>query len=107
MAKSFDELTSKLPLEVQEKITRRTAELIGEMTLSELREARQLSQEVVAESFGVKQAAISRMERRTDIHISTLKSFIESLGGELEIRANFPEGIVKINQFTDGQEATA
>lgn len=75
--------------------------MLKDMALDELRTARQMTQEHLAETLGVKQAAISRMERRTDVYISTLSKYIEAMGGELEIRAVFPEGKVRINQFSD------
>lgn len=58
-----------------------------------------MTQEHLARTLGVQQAAISRMERRADVYVSTLADFIKAMGGELEIRAVFPEGAVRINQF--------
>jgi Helix-turn-helix domain len=49
--------------------------------------------------LGVKQSAISKLERRADMYVSTLRQFIEAMGGQLEIRAVFPEGDVRITQF--------
>jgi transcriptional regulator with XRE-family HTH domain len=71
------------------------------MPLDELRAARQLTQENLATVLGVKQASISKMERRADMYVSTLAKFIEAMGGTLEIRAHFPEGSVRINQFSE------
>jgi hypothetical protein len=48
---------------------------------------------------GVKQSAISKLERRADMYVSTLRHFIEAMGGQLEIRAVFPDGDVRITQF--------
>jgi len=61
--------------------------------------ARGLSQKTLAGVLHVDQASISKMERRTDMYISTLRSHIEAMGGELEIVAHFPDGIVKITNF--------
>jgi transcriptional regulator with XRE-family HTH domain len=69
------------------------------MALDELRAARELTQTHLAELFGVSQGSISRLERRTDMYVSTLAKFIEAMGGQLEIRAVFPDGTVRINQF--------
>ena len=77
--------------------------MLRELPLEELRAARHLTQERLAQILGVKQSAISRMERRTDVYVSTLSSFIEAMGGKLEIRAVFPDGSVVINQFADAQ----
>ena len=69
------------------------------MPLYELREARKLSQERIGEILGKRQSNISRLEKNTDMYISTLKSYIEAMGGTLDIVARFPDGSVKINQF--------
>jgi transcriptional regulator with XRE-family HTH domain len=69
------------------------------MALDELREARALTQEHLAERMDIGQSAVSKLERRTDMYLSTLRSIIKAMGGELEIRANFPEGSVRITQF--------
>ena len=54
-----------------------------------------------AEILGVNQAAISKLERRTDMYISTLSRFIEAMGGTLDIRAVFPEGAVRLKHLGD------
>jgi len=64
-----------------------------------LRQRLGLTQEQLAEALHVRQAAISKVERRSDMYISTLRKIIEAMGGELEIRAVLPCGIVRINQF--------
>jgi transcriptional regulator with XRE-family HTH domain len=71
------------------------------MALYEVREARCITQNHLAELLQVDQSAISKMEKRTDMYISTLTHFIEAMGGQLEIRAIFPEGEVKIKQFKE------
>lgn len=71
------------------------------MPLQELRQAKHLSQERLAEILDTKQANVSRLERRTDMYISTLRGYIEAMGGELEIMAKFPDGIVRISQFSE------
>ena len=69
------------------------------MPLNELRQARALSQVKLAETLHVNQAAVSKIERRTDMYISTLRAYIRAMGGDLEIVANFPDGEVKIANF--------
>jgi transcriptional regulator with XRE-family HTH domain len=69
------------------------------MALDELREARRLTQEHLADLLGIQQAAVSKMERRADMYISTLQSIIKAMGGTLRIEAIFPEGRVEISQF--------
>ena len=79
----------------------KTKEMLKEMPLQELRQAHQMSQERLAELLLTKQANVSRIERRTDMYISTLRSYIEAMGGKLDIIAKFPDGEVYINQFED------
>ena len=64
-----------------------------------LREARETIQVHLAKILGVNQAAVSKLERRADMYISTLQSFVKAMGGELKITARFPEGTVEISQF--------
>jgi hypothetical protein len=52
-----------------------------------------------AKILGVNQAAVSKLERRTDMYVSTLQDFVKAMGGELRITAPFPEGTVEISQF--------
>lgn len=101
MAKKWRDLIAKLPPERQELIRAGTAALLAEMPLHELRRAREQSQEALARELGGSQASVSKMERRADMYVSTLRSYIEAMGGELEIIASFPEGKVRINQFKE------
>ena len=66
--------------------------------LSVLR-ARELTVSGLVDETGLGQANVSKIERRTDVYISTLRSYVEAMGGELEITAKFPQGEVKIKQF--------
>lgn len=100
MAEKFRKLWTQMSHERQERATRRTAEMLGEMPLQELRQARQLSQEALASAMGANQSSVSKLERRTDMYVSTLRSYIEAMGGELEILAKFPDGEVRIAQFS-------
>ncbi len=100
MAIPLDDIIAKLPKEQREAIAKRTAELIAEeATLRQLRQARERSQAAVAEKLHIKQAAVSKLERRTDMYLSTLRGYIEAMGGELEIIARFPGQTVRITQF--------
>ncbi len=99
MAKSFENLRQKMSSAAQNQAKVKFEGMMAEMPLNELRVAKQLSQEAMAKILNKKQANISRLERNTDMYISTLKSYIEAMGGSLEIRATFPDGQVKINQF--------
>jgi DNA-binding XRE family transcriptional regulator len=101
MAKNFKQLQAKMRPESLARSEAKAKQMIEEMPLDELRKARELTQEHLAKVLGVKQSAISKMERRTDVYVSTLSDFIRAMGGELEIRAVFPDGSVRINQFGD------
>ena len=69
------------------------------MPLAELRQARKFTQQQIAQSLKIKQASVSKMESQTDMYISTIRKYIEAMGGELEIVAKFPEGNVKVETF--------
>jgi len=99
MTETLESVMAALPKEQQEAIAQQTIKLIAEeMSLRELRKARERSQQAVGEILAINQAAVSKIERRTDMYVSTLRSFIEAMGGELEIIARFPDRApVKIN----------
>lgn len=101
MAKKFVELRAKMSAPTQERAAARTQAMLKEMPLQELRRARGLSQEALAATLHVGQASISKLERRTDMYISTLRSHIRAMGGDLEIVARFPDGEIKISNFED------
>jgi predicted transcriptional regulator len=101
MAKNFRELEAKMPPAARARAEAKAERMLNDMALDELREALKLTQESLAESLHVNQPAISKVERRSDMLISTLRKIIEAMGGELEIRAILPAGIVRINQFQD------
>jgi predicted transcriptional regulator len=107
MAKNFKELQAKMSTAARSRSEAKAELMIQEMALDELREALRLTQESLAESLHVNQAAISKVERRTDMLISTLRKIIEAMGGELEIRAVLPNGVVRITQFEKISERPA
>jgi DNA-binding XRE family transcriptional regulator len=74
--------------------------MISGMGLPELRAAMDLRQEALAETLHVEQASISKIERRSDMYISTLRKTIKAMGGKLQIIAKMPNGRVEIRQFT-------
>jgi transcriptional regulator with XRE-family HTH domain len=69
------------------------------MPLQALRRALNLTQQQVAASLGINQVTVSKMEGQTDLYVSTLRRFVEAMGGELRIVTHFPEGDVEISQF--------
>lgn len=99
MTRSYKELRNAMSSTAQAKARLKAKGMIKEMILYELRQARHLSQEKLAELLQTKQSNISKIEHRTDMYISTLRGYIEAMGGELEIMARFPEVSIKINQF--------
>lgn len=101
MAIDSKKYIAKLPKRRQAAIRKRADELIAEeMTLRELRDLRERSQVELGERLGIKQAAVSKLERRADMYLSTLRNFIEAMGGSLEIVARFPDRPpVKITQL--------
>lgn len=75
------------------QIATRTAELIAEeYALRDIRKARHVTQEQVAERLGGKQVYISRLEKRSDVKLSTLRDYVRAIGGDLQVMVTFPEG---------------
>lgn len=99
MAKSFKTLRERMTPESKARARAKTICMMKDMALNELRSARDLTQGALAEQLNLEQPAVSKLERRTDMYVSTLRKYIEAMGGELEIIAHFPEGNVRINQF--------
>lgn len=87
--------------EAQARVAEKTEALRVQMDLTELRRARKLSQESLAQNLHVNQASVAKMEKRTDMYISSLRRFIQAMGGELEVTAKFPDRSVRINQFSE------
>ena len=104
MAKPFNNLKRKMSPEALARAEKRAKTMLEEMPLNELRAARLLTQESIAKSLGINQAAVSKIERRADMYISTLRDFVAAMGGELEITARFPDGAVKIQQFEEAEK---
>ena len=101
MAKNFKKLQAKMSSGARARSQQRAEVLLNEMALDELRLARQMTQQHLARVLRISQATISKIERRTDMYVSTLQNMVRAMGGALEIRAVFPEGNVVINQFED------
>jgi DNA-binding XRE family transcriptional regulator len=99
MAHKWRDIRGTHSPEVEAEIARRVKEPAGVMTLYQLREARSLTQVNLAKVLNVNQGAVSRMEKRTDMYVSTLRNFIQAMGGQLQVKAIFPDGEVEIEQF--------
>jgi hypothetical protein len=107
MAKNFKSLRKKMSPESRARSRALAAKYRAEMPLNDLREALAITQVHLARILKVNQAAVSKMERRTDMYVSTLQDFIKAMGGELKITAKFPDGTVEIKQFADTKKAAA
>jgi DNA-binding XRE family transcriptional regulator len=101
MAHKWRDIRRTLSPEQEEATRQYVKSVVEAVTLNQLREARSLTQANLASVLGVNQGSVSKMEKRTDMYISTLRSFIQAMGGQLQIKAVFPEGEVEIEQFKD------
>ena len=100
----FSELTKDFSPQRKAEVEALTDSLREEMTLQELREALHIQQDELGELLGIKQAAVSRLERRSDMHLSNLRKAIEAMGGELIIIARFPNADVRLNNIAIEQK---
>ena len=92
MSRNVNDIIGALSLAQRKKVEARAAELIAEeMTLRELRRARKLTQVSVAKALGVTQDSVSRLEKRSDILLSTLRKTVQVMGGNLSLVAEFPD----------------
>ena len=102
MAKNFEQLRTKMSPKARESSAVERRRLVEEMSLLQLRKARDLTQAKLAEELHMGQGDVSKLERRTDMYVSTLASYLQAVGADLEIRALFPDGCtVKITQFSE------
>jgi transcriptional regulator with XRE-family HTH domain len=97
----FSDLLAQMPADRLARIDAISEDLRAEMDLAQLRAARKLSQAALGEILHVEQPAVAKIEKRTDMYVSTLRRFIEAMGGELEITARFPDHQVLIKNFAD------
>lgn len=102
MARKFQELRDRMSAERHARNEANALALLAAMDLSELRNARRFTQEELAERLQVAQPNVSRLERRRDVLVSTLREVVAALGGELHLVAVFPEeGAVRIRYFDE------
>jgi hypothetical protein len=98
---SFNKLKGSMFASSQKRVEKKIMQIRQEMALSEVRRAMSLTQVDLAKMLHIKQAALARLENRTDMYISSLRKYIEALGGELDIVARFPDGEVHIQKLHD------
>ncbi len=101
MAKPFKDLLKSMSPDRLGRIEQQKQEMLWEITLQELRQAVELTQKQLAETLKINQAAVSKMENQSDMYISTLRRFLEAMGASLKIVAEFPDGEVVIDQFSE------
>ena len=92
MAKKFEILWNKMSPECQADSAQRASEMLAVMDLAELRKARDLSQGELAERLQRQQPAVAKIEGREDLHISTVREYVEALGGRLDLVVHLPQG---------------
>jgi DNA-binding XRE family transcriptional regulator len=91
LGRTLDEVIAAMPEDRQARIKTRTAELHAEVEgLKALRKLAQRSQEQIAQSLGIKQPSVVKIEKQTDLYLSTLRRFVEAAGGTLELRVELP-----------------
>ena len=100
----FQELTRDFTPERRRRVDAKKGEFATEMPLRELRRAMDLTQQDLADRLQVNQPAVAKLEQRTDMYISSLRAYIESIGGELRIVASFPTREVAITNFSSASE---
>ncbi len=92
MPKTLKQMIARLPREEQRAIDKRARQLVAEeMSLQDLRKAVGKTQVAIAKRLKVGQEAVSKLEARSDMYLSTLRSFVEAMGGDLELVAHFPD----------------
>jgi transcriptional regulator with XRE-family HTH domain len=100
MARSFDELVKRTASPTtRRRAARRTRELLAELLLSEIRKLAGRSQRELADTLGIRQPSLSKLENQDDMQISTLQRIVEALGGKVQILARFPQETVRVKQF--------
>lgn len=103
MGRSHEQIMADMPEGRRRRIEARTQELVAEVEgLKALRQLAARSQEQIAESLGVKQPSVHKIERQTDLYLSTLRRFIEAAGGTLELRVELPgKGVLHLTGVGD------
>jgi hypothetical protein len=91
MPVTLDEILSEMPAESRVRIDRRVQEIREELNLRVLRRLRRLTQARLSKKLKIGQEGVSRMEKRSDLYLSTLRSYVEAVGGELTLVARFPD----------------
>jgi DNA-binding XRE family transcriptional regulator len=101
--RTLDQVIGSLPAEERAQIQARARQLIGEqMALRHLRKARALTQQSMGTLLGIGQDGVSKIESRSDMLLSTLRSYVEAMGGSLKLVAEFPDGCAVLSSLGEG-----
>ena len=101
----WSDIKSRIKPATRARIEAEGRQLSDDLHLSQLRKARGLTQETMAELLGVSQAEVSKMERRTELYVGTLRKFIEAMNGELVLAARFSDGVEIPIQLAEAEDA--
>lgn len=103
MVRTLKEVLDILPPKRRAEIDRRFEELVNEVeSLRELRRLSEMSQAKIAKSLNISQPAVSKIEKQTDMYLSTLRGYVEAMGGELDVIVRLPNrGPVKVKSLED------
>jgi len=99
MSHKWADVRGKFSDEDEAELQQRYEEEVKKLSLHQVRQARNLTQVNLATVLNVNQGSVSKLEKRADMYVSTLRSYIQAMGGELQIKAIFPDGEVQIDQF--------
>jgi transcriptional regulator with XRE-family HTH domain len=106
--RNLDQIISNLPSERHAKVMARTQKLIAEeKALRHLRQARDLTQQSMAKLLHIDQASVSKIEQRSDMLLSTLRSYIEAMGGSLRLVAEFPDSVAELSSLGEALDISA
>jgi hypothetical protein len=101
MAKSFQLLIDNMSPESQTRAEQQAQELLAQLPVEELRQAHQLSHQNLVNLWQIPSTNLAKLEQHIDVYLNSLRSYLVAMGGELEIRANFPQGSVEIDSFAN------
>ena len=99
MANKFSALRARMSPQAQAVSAARAEAMLLALELQALRKSRQVTQVDLAKAMQVEQAAVSKLEHRDDMYVSTLRSYVQALGGELKLVASFPDGDIALRPF--------
>ena len=102
----WSDIKARTTPDTRARIAAEAKRLSEDLHLSQLRKARGLTQEAMADLLGVSQAEVSKMERRTELYVGTLRKFIEAMNGELVLAARFSDGVEVPIRLADAEDAT-